>query len=498
MLELLPTVLAQLASIEVFLAIIAGTLFGSLIGALPGMGTVVALIVALPFTFSMTSTAAIALLLAIYCSSVYGGSISAILINTPGTPQSAATVLDGFPMAQQGKADLALGWATVASVFGGLFSLVVLVVAAPSLAAVGLHFGQIETFALIVFALTCIAWVSRGSTIKGLLAGAMGLFLAMVGPDVMTGFSRFHFGVFELQGGFHLISVLVGLFALSEVFIRAAIPEDTDAKPLTNVGFRVAPWSEWKSRIRCLLQSSVIGSFIGVLPGTGATAATFISYAEAKRSSKRSDEFGKGEPEGIIASEAANNAVTGGALVPTLALGIPGDGGTAVMLGVLLIHGVIPGVQLLTVQPEILLGAFVTLFIANILLFFVGMLGAQAFTRLLRLPESLLMTGVLLMSLVGAFAVRGNPVDVIVAVVAGIVGALLRLVGIPMAPMVIGMALGGTFEESLRQGLMLTDGSFIGFLQQPIALGIMILTVLVIAWPVLGPQLKPPGKPRTG
>lgn len=489
--EHLPVAFEQFMTLEVFTAIIAGTIFGTFIGALPGMGSVVALVVALPFTFSMSVNAAIALVLCIYCSSVFGGSISAILINTPGTPQSAATVFDGYPMTQQGKADLALGWATVSSVVGGLFSLIILMLAAPQLAAFGVRFGQVETFALILFALTCIAWVSRGSTLKGLIAGAIGLFLATVGPDTMTGLSRFHFGIAELSGGFSLISVLVGFFAMSEVFSRAAIREEGQTEHLlSGVGFRVAPWPEWRTRLRTLIQSSVIGTFIGVLPGTGATVATFVSYAEAKRASRRRDQYGKGEPEGVIASEAANNAVTGGALVPTLALGIPGDGGTAVIMGALLIHGLVPGVQLFRNQPELIMGAFIILFFANILMFFAGLLGSQVFTRLLRLPEAILMAMVLLMSLVGAFAVRGNPADVIAAILAGVVGVLLRFNGVPMAPIVIGMALGKTFEESFRQGMMMNDGSFLAFFGHPIALGIFILTLLVVGWPIASRRIR--------
>ncbi len=488
--EYLPAALEQLLTLEAAIAIVIGTLFGVFVGALPGMGTVVALVVALPFTFTMSPTAAIALLLCIYCSSVFGGSISAILINTPGTPQSAATVIDGYPMAQKGKADEALGWATVSSVFGGLFSLVVLIIAAPQLALFSIQFGQIEVFALIVFALLCIAWVSRGSTIKGLMAGAIGLFLSAIGPDNMTGFSRFEFGIEPLSGGLSLISVLVGLFAMSEVFMRATVREGTKMDHLTNIGLKIAPWSEWRKRVRTLLQSSVIGTCIGVLPGTGAAAATFIAYAEAKRTSKRADRYGTGEPEGIVAAESSNNAVTGGALVPTLALGIPGDGGTAVMLGALLIHGVVPGVQLMQNNPEIMMAAFVTLVFANIFMFFVGLGGAQAFTRLLKMPEALLMAGVLIMSLVGSFAVRGNPLDVIVAIIAGVVGVLLRLAGIPMAPIVIGMALGKTFEESFRQGMMLSDGNFAAFFQQPIALSIFALTLLIIGWPFLSRMIK--------
>lgn len=488
--EYIPMALAQLASLDVIMVIIIGSVFGTVIGALPGMGTVVALVVVLPFTFSMSTTAAIALLLSIYCSSVYGGSISAILINTPGTPQSAATVLDGYPMAQRGEADLALGWATFASTFGGIFSLIILIVAAPQLARLSISFGPVETFALILFALTCIAWVSRGSTLKGILAANIGLFLATVGPDTMTGYSRFGFGIDALAGGMALISVLIGLFALSEVFLRASKYSESNPPDVSGTGFRMPRWHDIKIRFRMLIQSSVIGTMIGILPGTGATAATFVSYAEAKRSSPRRENFGNGEPDGLIASEASNNAVTGGALIPTLALGIPGDGGTVVLLGALMIQGIIPGVQLIQNNPDIMINAFMVIFIANILMFIVGAMGAQGFTRLLNAPEPILMGFVLMMSLVGAFAVRGNPVDVIVAVIAGAIGVVMRLAGIPMAPIVIGMALGQTLEKSFRQGLMLHEGSFLAFFQQPIALVIFAVTFLIIVVPLINGYRK--------
>ena len=483
--DVISTALAQLASWEVLVAIVVGTIFGTIVGALPGMGTVVALIVVLPFTFSMSTSAAIALLLCIYCSSVYGGSISAILVNTPGRPQSAATIFDGYPMAQKGEADLALGWATLASTIGGIFSLIVLILMAPTLARFSIQFGPVETFALILFALTCIAWVSKGSTINGLLAGTIGLFLATIGPDTMTGLTRFSFNIDILAGGLSLISVLIGLFALSEVFYRAATYSENKPPDVSGVGFRLPTFHEFRIRIRVLFQSSVIGTLIGILPGTGATAATFISYAEARRSSPRKHNFGKGEPDGLIASEASNNAVTGGALIPTLALGIPGDGGTVVLLGALIIQGVIPGVQLFQNSPEIMIGAFIVIMVANLLMFVIGAISAQGFTRLLRTPEPILMGFVLLMSLVGAFAVRGNPVDVIVSVIAGIAGVIMRFAKIPMAPIVIGMALGKNLEESLRQGMMLFEGSFLMFFQQPIALVIFIMTLIVVAWPIL-------------
>jgi len=477
--------LELLLRFDTLLVAIAGTVAGVLMGVLPGVGSVLALTVVLPFTFSMGQVPSVVLLLAVYCGSVYGGSVSAILINTPGTPQSAATCLDGYPMARRGDADLALGWATVASVIGGLFSIVVLVLAAPQLAAFALQFGPIETFSLILLALTCIATVSRGSMIKGLLAGVVGLFLAMIGPDIMTGDIRFTFDMFQLSSGITQVPALVGIFALSEVFLRAGSRWTGVDEVKVRVGFRVAPWSEWKKRWKVILKSCGFGSFIGVLPGTGATVASFISYADAKRTSPRKDKFGTGEPDGIIASEAANNAVTGGALVPTLALGIPGDAITAVMMSTLLIQGITPGVRLFVDNPDIVYAAFLSLILINVLIFFVAWGGAHIFTRLLRLPEPLLMACVAVLALVGAYVVRGNPFDLIIAVGAGILGLLMRLGGFPPATLVIGLILAPQLEETLRQGLIVTNGSFLEFFASPLALVFLMTTVMLLAWPLL-------------
>ncbi|MCR9137666.1 MAG: tripartite tricarboxylate transporter permease [Alphaproteobacteria bacterium] len=483
--ENLATAIAQFAGLEVLVAIAIGCVWGTLAGALPGMGTVAALIVALPFTFSMTTEASLALFLGIYVTSVYGGSISAILINTPGTPQSAATVLDGYPMAKAGKADLAIGWATISSLIGGIFSLIVLIIAAPALARVSVAFGPAAIFALILFALTCIAWVSTGSAIKGLMGGMIGLWLTTIGPDDLTGYTRFDFGLEALAGGLSLIPVLIGLFALSEVFQRAAYYFAAKPPDVTNVGFRLPPFSEMRQRVWQFLQSSVIGTFIGILPGTGATAATFISYSQLRRTSPRKENFGKGEPDGLIASEASNNAVTGGALIPTLALGIPGDGGTVVLLGVLTIQGVVPGFDLINNNPQLLTGSFLIILIANLIMFGIGVIGARIFARILSAPEPLLMGMILIFSLVGAFVVRGNPVDVLVAVIAGIAGLILRFAGYPIAPIVIGMALGTTFEGKLRQGMISAQGNFVEFIFDPIALFILAVTIAVVTVPVI-------------
>lgn len=483
--ESLFSALQLLLTPSVMLAILLGTFFGMIVGALPGLGSVLAITIVLPFTFSMDKVTSIALVLAIYCSSVYGGSLSAILINTPGTPQSATTMLDGFPMTRRGEADLAIGWATIASVFGGLFSAVILIVAAPQLARFALRFGPIETFALICMALTCIAGVSRDSLIKGLLAGVIGLFLATVGTDQMTGTVRFTFDIFELSGGFQLIPVLVGLFALAEVFSRVAERHtDSGAFFTSDGGFKVAPLREWMLRWKTLVKSAVIGTFIGILPGTGAATASFIAYTDAKRTGRFKEKFGTGEPEGLIASETSNNAVTGGALVPTLALGIPGDPVTAVLMTALIIQGIQPGVRLFLDNPDIMNAAFMALILCNLVMLVVGALSARMITRVLRMPEPVLLAMVMLLSIVGSYGVSGRMFDVFVTLGAGIFGFVLRLCGVPTAPVIIGMVLGPILEESLRQGLILTDNSYLAFFstEHPIAIVLFAITAVIVVW----------------
>ena len=388
-------------------------------------------------------------------------------------------------MAQRGDADLALGWTTAASVIGGLFSVLVLIIAAPQLAAFSLNFTAIEYFALGIFALICIANVSRGAMAKGLLAGAIGLFLATIGVDHVTGDMRFTFGSFEMTAGISLIPAIVGLFALSEVFIRAS--ESTVVKELVThkVGFRLPPWSEWRPRLWLLFKSCTIGSFVGTLPGTGAATAAFIAYGEAKRSAPHKEKLGTGEPDGLVAAESANNAVTGSAMVPTLALGIPGDPVTAVMLGTFIVHGLTPGPRLFTENLDLVYAVFLILVAVNILMFFVGALGAQVFTRALRVPEPLLMTMVTVIAIVGAYGVRGNPLDLATAFVAGVGGFVLRKAGFPLAPLVIGMVLSQMIENSLRQGLLLTRGSFLAFFERPIALTLFIITAVMLVWPLV-------------
>lgn len=486
MLNSLPEAFGILFSVQGLSVLILGTMLGIIMGALPGIGSTVAVAMILPFTLTMDQAPAILLLIAIYAGSVYGGSVSAILINTPGTPQSAATCLDGFPMAQRGEAGIALGWATIASVCGGLASALLLIFAAPQLAAFALNFGPIETFALVLLGLTCIVSVSEGSLIKGLLAGMIGLFLSSVGGDPITGEARFTFGYFPLISGFNLLAVVIGVFALSEVLTRVAEKIDSTNSLVSFNGIVLPSLAQWKGRIGGLVKSVAIGCGIGVLPGTGAATAAFISYAEARRSSPRAANFGKGEPDGLIASEAANNAVTGGALIPTMALGIPGDAVTAVMLATLTLHGVSPGVRLMTDNPTLIAAIFAGFFIINILLLPLGMMISRIAAPLLRMRESFMLAAIVVLCVIGVYFVRGNPFDLLVMVCAGVFGFLLRRQGFPMPPLVIGMVLGPTLEISLRQGLILTDGSFSAFFSgHPIALVLAIAAIGMLSLPLI-------------
>lgn len=467
---------------QALLAIVIGTWAGIIIGGLPGLGSVVGLTIFLPFTFGMDVITSMALLIGVYCGSVYGGSITAILINTPGTPQSAATTFDGYPMTQQGRVDEALGWATFASFFGGVLSCVLLIFCAPQLAKFAVNFGSVEVFALVCLAMLCIVGVSQGSTLKGLACGMMGFFFSMVGSDPITGADRFTFGNYSLSAGLTLIPVVVGAFALSEVFIRFADRDDEAAK-IPEAKLRFPNLREIMRRMVELVRGSFIGSFIGALPGTGAAAAAFISYASAQKLSPRRANFGKGEPDGIIASESSNNAVTGSSFIPTLALGIPGDVVTAMMMGAMVIHGITPGVRLMADQAQTVYSLFVVLIIVNVAMLILSKPSIGLFRYLFKLPTGYVMGGIMMFSFIGAVSVRGNPLDLIVMALTGILAYVLRCGGYPLAPLVIGMVLGPELESSLRRGLLISRGDFFAFFTHSnIATGLFILIAVFVLW----------------
>ena len=485
MLEILFSAIAYLGSPDVLLAIIGGTFFGIIVGAIPGLGSLLGITVVLPFTFVLDQQSSIALLLGTYCGSVYGGCIPAILINTPGTPQSAATLLDGYPMARNGYPARAIGYATVGSVIGGLFSCAVLVLVAPSLAAFGLRFGPIEFFALGVFALTCIAAVSRESQIKGILAALLGMFLATIGLDPMSGISRYDFDLFELASGFGLIPVLVGMFALSEVFWRLSDKNTGTVTTKAQVGFELPKLRDLAKRYKVILKSAFIGTWIGSLPGIGATTASLISYAEAKRTSPNKEKFGTGEADGVLASETANNAVTAGALVPTLAFGVPGDPVTAVMLGALTIQNIYPGPQLFIEHRELMTFLFVALFVVNILMLLMGATLSPLFSRVLKIPEPILLSGVVVLVVIGTYSINTSGFDLLVLLMFGLLGLCLRYFMFPLAPVVIGFVLSPLIESSFRRGMIIANGDFMVFFEKPIALILFILTLIFLCWPVM-------------
>lgn len=435
------------------LALCVGVLFGTIVGALPGLGTAVAITICIPFTLQMGNAPAIALLLGVYASSIYGGSISAVLLNTPGTPQSACTGLDGYAMAKAGKADQALGWVTISSVLGGLFSCLVLIIAAPQLASLSVKYGgPLEICALICIGLACVTNLSEGNQIKGMLMALAGLFLATIGVDPLQGEMRFTFDSTQLISGIDLMPIVVGVFPLAELFYRVyevhanVAPSVIDCKRITFPSFK-----EWKGRGKVLLRSSLIGVGLGILPGTGATAATFVSYSSARRLSPNAENFGKGEPDGLVAAEASNNAVSGGAMVPTLALGIPGEPVMALMLATLTLHGITPGVRLMIDNPDVVYSTFLSLILANLLIIPAAIITVRGFGHLVRFPTAILLGLIVVCSLLGVYLPRSNMFDVWMALLIGVMAFFMRFADFPVAPFLIGYVLSPQLEYRLGQ-----------------------------------------------
>lgn len=468
------------------LALFVGIFVGTVIGVLPGLGPSIAVALALPFTLSMSLGPSVALLMGLYCTSIYGGAVAAILLNVPGTPASAATCFDGYPMARRGDGDLAIGICTVGSAAGGMLSILILAFLAPFLARFALRFGPLEMFLVGVFALSCVAIIERAILVKALAAGLIGIALASIGQDPFSGDMRLTFGYFPLAAGIPLVPLLLGLFAVSEVMMRVAeFGPGTARSVLANVGFRIPGLGFWKSASGLIAKSSLIGIALGILPGAGPTAASFISYSEAKRTSPDRESFGKGNPHGILASESANNAVTGGALVPSLSLGIPGDPITAMILAALVLQGVIPGPRLYTEHMDQVLLVLMALFVANIGIIVAGVLGARVFTRVLRLPEPLLMVGVIVLATVGTFASNNSSLDLVIMVAAGLLGWGLRVLGFPLAPLIIGYVLAPMVETNMKQALIVYQGNWHVFVERPVATVLLLMIVAVLAYPAL-------------
>lgn len=462
----------------VFLLLCA-TLGGVVIGALPGLNATTGAALLLPFTLTMDPVPAIALLTAIYCSATFAGAITAILINTPGTSASATTCLDGYPMAQRGEAGRALGLAVVSSTVGGVFSVLVLMACAPILARAAYNFAPPEYFALTLFGLSMLISVGGGSAIKNLISGSFGILLATVGTDLLTSVKRFTFESPHLYDGIGFVPVMIGVFGISELIAQASRLNEKRER-VTMDAIKLPSKEDYRRVWKTILRSSGIGTFIGVLPAEGATVASMIGYNEAKRWSKKPEEFGKGSPEGIAGSEAANNSATGGAMVPTLALGIPGSPTAAVILAGLLVHGLRPGPTMFTDQAEFAYAIFWSMLFVNLLFLLVGLYGARAFARVTLIPVTVLWPCVFVFSIVGAYALDQSMFDVWIAIVAGILGYFMRMYGFSVVPLAIGLILGGMLEQRLGQSMVMLDEKWWLMLSRPISLFFFILTALAL------------------
>lgn len=467
---------------EILAVIALGTLGGIVIGALPGLTATMGVALLIPMTFGMEPVEGLSMLIGIYVGGIYGGCVSSILIKTPGTPASAATVLDGYPMAQKGEAGRALGMATIASAVGGLVSAVALAFLAPQLADIALRFGPAEYFALALFGLTIIASLS-GDLLKGAIAGMLGVLISCVGADPITGASRYTFGITGFAAGFAFTPALIGLFAVSEVFVQLENIFEDRVKTMKVSGIWPS-WADLRESGNALVRGSLIGTIIGIVPGVGSGTASWISYNEARRVSKTPEKFGTGYAPGIAATESANNAVCGGALVPLLALGLPGDVVTAVLMGGLMIQGLAPGPLLFQEHPEVVVGLFTSNFIANIFMFIFGMAGIAYFSKILLVPKKILTIAIALFCFIGSYAINLNVVDLYTMLGFGVLGYAMQKFGFSQAALCIALILGPMAEANLRLGLLNVGNDVVKFCSGPITLVFLVLTPLSLAWPI--------------
>ncbi|BDU39867.1 tripartite tricarboxylate transporter permease [Vibrio nigripulchritudo] len=462
-----------------------GILFGLLVGALPGLGPLMGIILMLPVAIEQPPIAAMGFLIAIFVGGSCGGSISAILLRIPGTPLAAATLFDGYPMAQKGRAADAIGIAISASAIGGLIGGTALIFLAPLLAQFASNFAPPEYTALAITGLVSIVVISGGSLIKGLLSGCFGLLLATIGTDEFSTGYRFTFDSHHMLNGFHIVAIVVGLFAISEMVFQIMGKSLTDRPDIPVVKASFSSLRLTLKRWGNLIRSSAIGAFFGSLPGAGGVISSFTSYAVAKATAKDGEVYGEGAEGGVVATESANNATVGGTLVPSLALGIPGDASSAVLIGALLILGIFPGPSLFEQQPEIVGGVFLVYLASNVFLLIAGILTTPLFVYVLRIRKSHLIPIVLLMCAIGTFALQASVFDLWVMLVFGLIGILFRAADFPLAPIVIGTILGPLLENNLRRSLLISNDGLWIFLERPVSAILLAMNALLIAGAVI-------------
>ena len=466
------------ATLESFIALGLGVFIGVIVGAIPGLTTPMAVALTLPFTFTLSPVTGILLLLGVYKGGIYGGSITAILINAPGTPAASCTVLDGYPMAKRGEAKRALDIALYSSCVADFISNIALILFAGVLASFALKFGPAEVFTLIFFSLTIISGVSGTQLLKGMASACLGLLLATIGMDLVYGTNRFIFGQTDLLAGLNFIPVLIGLFAVPEIlnfFCKEQVK--LEKNPLAGIGASI------KDFFRCfktIIRGSLIGVILGAIPGIGEAPSAFLSYSEAKRTSKNADNFGKGEIEGVAAAEAGNNGVAGATMIPLLALGIPGDVITAIILGAFMIHGLRPGPLMFNENIELIYAIFMGIMLSSIYLFGIGKICIKFISKISDIPHRILFPVVLILCIFGSYAVNNSTFDIAVMFLMGILGFAMLKLNIPTAPFLIGFILGPMLEDSFRQSLLISRGSYAIFFSTPICWFFWVLTVIII------------------
>lgn len=478
-------VLGAVLNWQILLYIGLGVITGICIGALPGLTATMGVALVLPLTFGMGAAPGMLLLLGVYCGAIYGGSISAILLHTPGTPAAAATVFDGNTMAQKGESGRALGISTFSSFIGGTISVVFLVLISPQLAKLALKFSAPEFFLLAVFGLSIIASLSGNSLSKGILCGCLGIALSFIGIDAITGYPRFTFNNVNLLSGVSFIPVMIGLFALSQGFV--SVEEMFQPNQVTQKLTRVWPSkADWKAMFKLAPICGTIGTIIGIIPGAGAEIGAFVSYNYAQRTSKHPEKFGTGIPEGIAAPESGNNGVTGGAMIPMLTMGVPGDAVTAILIGALTVQGLQPGPLLFKEHAPLVYTIFLGMFVANVFMVIFGLSGLKLFTKVLSVPKSILTPMIFVLCIVGSYAINTSFFDVGVMIVCGIIGYFMQKVKMSVSPAVLGLILGPMAESNFRRALLMSDGKGSIFFSSLIS--IIFLVLIVVA--LFGPYAK--------
>lgn len=478
MTEFILPALSELMNPGVLLAILSGTVVGIIVGAMPGLTATMAVALLIPVTFGMQPLVGLALMGGVYSGGMYGGAISAILLSTPGTPAAAATAFDGYPMTKQGKGGTALTVATWASFWGGIISTVALLLMAPALAKFSLRFGPPEYFVLAIMGLSSIVTLTKGSMVKGLISGFLGLVLATVGMDPISGYMRFTFDIVDLYDGIPFMPALIGLFSVSQILDLTAETHIVDDLSDTIASIK-------RSRLPkglgpTITKGSIIGTIVGMLPGAGATISAFISYNFAKQSSRDSDTFGKGNPKGVAASESANNGCVGGSLIPLLTLGIPGNSVAAALMGGLLIQGLIPGPELFSKYGAMTYGFILSLFLANVIFLVLGLYLAPYFAKVTTTPNALLIPGIAILSVIGTYAINNNMFDVWLMLGFGVAGYFLEKGGFSTGALVLGLILGPIAELGFGQSLIMAAGSPMVFFERPLCLLLWAITILLM------------------